>query len=105
MSQKLDVSTRPRMVRASTWLSENCEMVKSLYFVDRVLLKTFQWHVFFHRLRSVSNPPLASADMLLINPPCSLKTSSTAGGSDTPTAQKKHNNVDNLRLQGTSRNR
>lgn len=101
MSQKLDVSTRPRMVRASTWMSENCEMVKSLYFVDRVLLKTFHWHVFFHRLRSVSNPPLASADMLLINPPCSLKTSSTAGGSDTPTAQKKHNNVDNLRLQGT----
>ena len=41
MSQKLDVSTRPRMVRASTWMSENCEMVKSLYFVDRVLLKTF----------------------------------------------------------------
>lgn len=51
------------------------------------------------RLRSASNPPLASADMLLINPPCSLKTSSTAGGSDTPTAQKKHNSVDNLRLQ------
>ena len=52
------------------------------------------------RLRSPNNPPLASADMMLLNPPSVLKSSSSVGGSDTPTPQKKHSSVDNLRLQG-----
>lgn len=52
------------------------------------------------RLRSPNNPPLASADMMLLNPPSLLKSSSSVGGSDTPIPQKKHSSVDNLRLQG-----
>ncbi|XP_073252830.1 protein inturned-like isoform X3 [Porites lutea] len=52
-------------------------------------------------LRSPRNPPLASADALLISPPTTIlqKSSSSFGGSDTPTSQKKHGSLDNLRLQ------
>ena len=58
-------------------------------------------YLYFRRLRSPNNPPLASADTMLLNPPSLLKSSSSVGGSDTPTPQKKHSSVDNLRLQGT----
>lgn len=53
-------------------------------------------------LRSPRNPSLASADTLLVSPPTTVKlqkSSSSLGGSDTPTSQKKHGSVDNLRLQ------
>lgn len=52
-------------------------------------------------LRSPRNPPLASADALLISPPTTMlqKSSSSFGGSDTPSSQKKHGSLDNLRLQ------
>lgn len=52
-------------------------------------------------LRSPRNPPVASADTLLLNPPTimSQKASSSFGGSDALTLQKKHGSLDNLRLQ------
>lgn len=71
-----------------------------LRFESNKLLSLLNNSIFPRRLRSPNNPPLASADMLLINPPTLLKSSSSVGGSDTP-LQKKHNSVDNLRLQGT----
>lgn len=61
------------------------------------------FYFYFHSLRSHRNPPVASADTLLLNPPTimSQKASSSFGGSDALAPQKKHGSLDNLRLQGT----